>query len=168
MARARYTENRTLKRDAGVGGTASRPIVVEEEAEPEEDDDTGRIGELIRLAEELGYPQDEDAYDMGRIAELLRLAEELGPMPEEDVELEEGQAAYHSHKTPLFDAWGPIDMTEEEAELYSQAADEAEAAYYRRQASQAKAVEASKGKEVVVEDSESEDELLTQWCTQFD
>jgi hypothetical protein len=142
MARARYTENRTVKRDAGVGATASRPIVVEEEAEPEEDDDTGRIGELIRLAEELGYPQ--------------------------DVEVEEGQAAYHSHKTPLFDAWGPTDMTEEEAELYSQAADEAEAAYYRREASQANTVEASKGKEVVVEDSESEDELLTQWCTQFD
>jgi hypothetical protein len=136
--------------------------VVDEEAEPEEDDDTGRIGELIRLAEELGYPQDEDAYDMGRIAELLRLAEELGPMPEEDV------AAYQSHKTPLFDSWGPTDMTQEEAELYSQAADEAEAAYYRRQASEAKSVEATKGKEVVVEDPESEDELLTQWCTQFD
>jgi hypothetical protein len=59
-------------------------------------------------------------------------------------------------------------MTQEEAELYSQVADEAEAAYYQRQASQAKAVEATKGKEVVVEDSESEDELLTQWCTQFD
>jgi hypothetical protein len=29
---------------------------VEEEAEPEEDDDTGRIGELIRLAEDLCYP----------------------------------------------------------------------------------------------------------------
>jgi hypothetical protein len=170
-------ENRTLKRDVGVGGTTSRPIMVEEEAKPEEDDDTRRIGELIRLAEELGYPQDEDAYDMGRIAELLRLTEELGPMPEEDGDafvtrpvrdLKEGQAAYHSQKTLLFDAWGPTDMTEEEAELYSQAVEEAEAAYYRRQASQAKAVEVSKGKEVVVEDSESEDELLTQWCTQFD
>jgi hypothetical protein len=170
-------EKRTLEQDAGVGGTASRPIVVEEEAEPEEDDDTGRIGELIHLAEELGYPQDKDAYDMRRIAELLRLVEELGPMPEEDGDafvtgpvrdLEEGQAAYHSQKTPLFDAWGPTDMTEEEAELYSQATEEAEVAYYRRQASQAKAVEASMGKEVVVEDSESEDELLTQWCTQFD
>jgi hypothetical protein len=87
--------------------------MVEEEAEPEEDDDTRRIGELIRLAEELGYPQDEDAYDMGRIAELLRLAEELGPMLEEDGDafvtepvrdLEEDQVAYHSQKTPLFDA----------------------------------------------------------------
>jgi hypothetical protein len=56
VARARYTEKRTLERDAGVGGTASRPIVVEEEAEPKEDDDTRRIGELIRLAEDLGYP----------------------------------------------------------------------------------------------------------------
>jgi hypothetical protein len=107
VARARYAEKRTLERDAGVGGTASRPIVVKEEAEPEEDDDTGRIGELIRLAEDLGYPQDEDAYDMGRIAELLRLAEELGPMPGEDgdafftgpiKDLEEGQATYHSQK----------------------------------------------------------------------
>jgi hypothetical protein len=128
MARARYT--------------ASRPIVVDEEAEPEEDDDTGRIGELIRLAEQLGY--------------------------QEDVAVHEAQAAYQSQQTPLFDSWGPTDMTQEEAELYSQAADEAEAAYYRRQASEAKSVEASKGKEVVVEDSESEDELLTQWCTQFD
>jgi hypothetical protein len=128
MARARYT--------------ASRPIVVDEEAEPEEDDDTGRIGELIRLAEQLGY--------------------------QEDVAVHEPQAAYQSQQTPLFDSWGPTDMTQEEAELYSQAADEAEAAYYRRQASEAKSVEASKGKEVVVEDSESEDELLTQWCTQFD
>jgi hypothetical protein len=59
-------------------------------------------------------------------------------------------------------------MTEEDAELYSQAVEEAEVAYYRRQASQAKAVEASMDKEVVVEDSEFEDELLTQWCTQFD
>jgi hypothetical protein len=64
VARARYADKRTLERDAGVGGTASRPIVVEEEAEPEEDDDTRRIGELSRLAEDLGYPQDEDAYDM--------------------------------------------------------------------------------------------------------
>jgi hypothetical protein len=107
VARARYAEKRTLERDAGVGGTASHSIVVEEETEPEADDDTGRIGELIRLAEDLGYPQDEDAYDMGRIAELLCLAEELGPMPKEDGDvfvtgpvrdLEEGQAAYHSQR----------------------------------------------------------------------
>jgi hypothetical protein len=56
VTRARYAEKRTLERDAGVGGTASCPIVVEEEAELEEDDNTGRIGELIRLAEDLGYP----------------------------------------------------------------------------------------------------------------
>jgi len=84
VGHARYTEKRTLHRDAGVGGTASRPIVVEEEAEPEEDDNTGRIGELIHLAEDLGYPQDEDDYNMGRIAELLRLVEELGLMPGDD------------------------------------------------------------------------------------
>ena len=46
--------------------------------------------------------------------------------------------------------------------------EEAEADYYERQASEAKAAEASMGKEAVVDDWESEDELLTQWCTQFD
>jgi len=54
VGHAKYTENKILGWDARVGGTTSRPIVVEEEAEPEEDDDTGRIGELIRLAEDLG------------------------------------------------------------------------------------------------------------------
>jgi len=59
-------------------------------------------------------------------------------------------------------------MTEEEGQLYSQVAEEAEIAYYERQASEAKAAEASMGKEVVVDAWESEDEFLTQWCTQFD
>jgi len=59
-------------------------------------------------------------------------------------------------------------MTEKEGHLYSQAAEEAEAAYYERQASEAKAAKASMSKEVVVDDWESKDELLTQWCTQFD
>lgn len=169
MGRAKYAENMILGREAAVGGTASRPIVVEEEAEAEEDDDTGRIGDLIRLAEELGYPQDEHDYEMGRIGDLLRLAEEgeaSGPMPVGA--LEEGEAAYHNQKTSVYDSWWPTDMTEEEGQLYSQAAEEAEAAYYERQASEAKAAEASMGKEAVVDDWESEDELLTQWCTQFD
>jgi len=58
--------------------------VVEEEAKPEEDDNTRRKGDLIRLAEDLGYPQDEHDYEMGRIGELLRPAEEgeaSEPMP---------------------------------------------------------------------------------------
>jgi hypothetical protein len=133
VGRAKYAENMILGRDGAVGGTASRPIVVEEEAEAEEDDDTGRIGDLIRLAEELGYPEEK-----------------------------------HDQKTSVYHSWWPTDMTEEEGQLYSQAAEEAEAAYYERQASEAKAAEASMGKEVVVDDWESEDELLTQWCTQFD
>jgi len=143
--------------------------VVEEEAEAEEDDDARRIGDLIRLAEDLGYPQDDHDYKMGRIGELLRLAEEgeaLGPMPVGG--LEEGEAAYHNQKGPVFDSWWPADMIEEEGQLYSQAAEEAEAAYYERQACEAKAAQASMGKEAVVDDWESEDELLTQWCTQFD
>ncbi|XP_021315211.1 uncharacterized protein LOC110434808 [Sorghum bicolor] len=169
VGRAKYAENMILGREAAVGGTASRPIVVEEEDEAEEDDDTGRIGDLIRLAEELGYPQDEHDYEMGRIGDLLRLAEEgeaSGPMPVGA--LEEGEAAYHNQKTSVYDSWWPTDMTEEEGQLYSQAAEEAEAAYYERQASEGKAAEASMGKEVVVDDWESEDELLTQWCMQFD
>jgi len=103
---------------------------------------------------------------MARIGELLRLAEEgeaSGPM--HVGALEEGEAAYHIQKTPVFDSWWPTDMTEEEGQLYSHAAEEVEAAYYERHASEAKAVEASMGKEVVVDDWKSKDELLTQWCT---
>jgi hypothetical protein len=49
--------------------------------------------------------------------------------------------------------------------LLSQAADEAEATYYRRQVDQGNAGEASHNNEVVVEDWYSDDELLTQYVS---
>ena len=47
----------------------------------------------------------------------------------------------------------------------SQAVDEAEAVYYRRQAEQGNAGEPSHSNEVVVEDCYSDDELLTQYVS---
>ena len=51
----------------------------------------------------------------------------------------------------------------EENTFLSQAADEAEAAYYRRKAGQSNAGEPSHSNRVVVEDWYSDDELLTQY-----
>jgi hypothetical protein len=47
----------------------------------------------------------------------------------------------------------------------SQAADEAEAAYYRRQADQGNAGQRSHNNEVVIDDWYSDDELLTQYVS---
>ena len=53
----------------------------------------------------------------------------------------------------------------EENTFLTQAAGEAEAAYYRRQADQGNAGEPSHSNEVVVEDWYSNDELLTQYVS---
>ena len=53
----------------------------------------------------------------------------------------------------------------EENAFLSQAADEVEAAYYRRKADQGNAGEPSHSNEVVVEDWYSDDELLTQYVS---
>jgi hypothetical protein len=50
-------------------------------------------------------------------------------------------------------------------DMFSQAADDSEAAYYSRQADQGHAGEPSHSKEVVVEDWYSDDELLTQYVS---
>ena len=55
--------------------------------------------------------------------------------------------------------------TVEENMFLSQAADEAEAAYYMRQAGQSNTVEPSHNNRVVVEDWYSDDELLTQYVS---
>ena len=54
---------------------------------------------------------------------------------------------------------------EEENAFLSQDTDEAEAAYYRRQANQGNAGEPSHSNEVVVKDWYSDDELLTQYVS---
>ena len=57
-------------------------------------------------------------------------------------------------------------MNEVEENMFlSQAADEAEAAYYRRQANQSNTGEPSHINEVLVEDWYSDDELLTQYVS---
>jgi hypothetical protein len=53
----------------------------------------------------------------------------------------------------------------EENTFLSQATDEAEAAYYRRQVDQGNVGEPSHSNEVVVEDWYSDDELLTQYVS---
>ena len=54
---------------------------------------------------------------------------------------------------------------EEENAFFSQATDEAEAAYYRRKADQSNASDPSHSNRVVVEDWYSDDELLTQYVS---
>ena len=60
----------------------------------------------------------------------------------------------------------PSHMNEEEENAFlSQAADEAEAAYYRRKADQGNAGDPSHSNRVVVDDCYSDDELLTQYIS---
>ena len=76
--------------------------------------------------------------DTGRLSELIALAE-VGLQAEEDDD------AFFTQAT--------------------KAADEAEAAYYRRQAGQSNVGEPSHNNRVVVEDWYSDDELLTQYVS---
>ena len=58
-------------------------------------------------------------------------------------------------------------MNEAEENMFlSQAADEAEAAYYRQQVDQGNVGESSHSNRVVVEDWYSDDELLTQYVSE--
>ena len=81
---------------------------------------------------------DEDEDDTARLSELIALAE-AGLQAEEDDDVFFTQA--------------------------TEAADEAEAAYYRRQTDQGNAGEPSHSNEVVVEDWYSGNELLTQYVS---
>ena len=103
----------------------------------EAEDDIGRLSELIVLAE-AGLQADEAENDTGRLSELIALAE-VGLQAEEDDDALFTQAV--------------------------EAADEAEAAYYKRQAGQSNAGEPSHSNRVVVEDWYSNDELLTQYVS---
>ena len=89
----------------------------------EDEDDTGRLSELIALAE-AGLQGKEDEDDTGRLSELIALVE-VGLQAEEDDD------AFFTQATS--------------------ATDEAEAAYYRQQAGQSNAGDPSHSNRVVVE-----------------
>ena len=59
-----------------------------------------------------------------------------------------------------------LQAEEDDDAFFTQAADEAEAAYYRRKADQGNAGEPSHSNKVVVEDWYLDDELLTQYVSE--
>ena len=144
----------------------------------EDEEDTSKLRELIALAE-AGLQAKEDEDDTGRLSELIALAE-VGLQAEEDddafftqaAEATDGaEAAYYRQQTDQGNVGEPSHMsqTEEDAFLTQaiEAAGEAEVAYYRRQADQDNAGEPSHSNEVVVEDWYSDDELLTQYVSDY-
>ena len=136
VARARYEEKKLDAHRSRAGRTVQSSIVLCDDGD-EDEDDTGRLSELIALAE-AGIQAQEADDDTDRLSELIALAE-VGLQAEEDDDAFFTQAAA--------------------------AADEAEAAYYRRQAGESNAVEPSRSNRVVVEDWYSDDELLTQYVS---
>ena len=72
MAHARYEEKLDEHRSR-VGRTVQSPIVLSDE-EDEDEDDIGRLSELIALAE-VGLQAQEAEDDTGRLSELIALAE---------------------------------------------------------------------------------------------
>ena len=118
----------------------------------EAEDDTGRLNELIALAEAgLQAEEDDDAF-FTQVAEAV----------------DEAEAAYDRWHGGQSNAGEPSHINEEENTFLSQAADEAEAAYYRRKADQGNAGEPSHSNKVVVEDWYSDDELLTQYVSDWE
>ena len=136
LARARYEEKKLDEHRSRVGRTVQSPIVLSDEGD-EDEGDTSRLSELIALAE-VGLQAVEDENDTDRLSELIALAE-AGLQAEEDDDVFFTQAAA--------------------------VVDEAEAAYYKRQAGESNAVEPSRSNRVVVEDWYSDDELLTQYVS---
>ena len=103
MARARYEEKKLDEHRSRAGRTVQSPIALSDQGD-EDEDDTGRLSELIALAE-AGLQAEEAEDDTGRLSELIALAE-VGLQAEEDDDMFFTQAVV--------------------------AADKAEAAYYRR------------------------------------
>ena len=99
---------------------------------------------------------DEAEGDTARLSELIALAE-VGLQAEEA----EDDTARLSELIALAEAG--LQVEEDDDTFFTQAVDEAEAAYYRRQAGQSNAGEPSHSNRVVVEDWYSDDELLTQY-----
>ena len=107
MARARYVEKKLHEHRTRAGRTVQSSIVLSDEGD-EDEDDTARLSDLIAVAE-ASLQAEEVEYDTGRLSELIALAE-AGLQAEDDEEAFFSQAA--------------------------EAADEAEAAYYKRQEDQ--------------------------------
>ena len=122
VARARYEEKLDDHRSRA-GRTVQSPIVLSDEGD-EDEDDTGRLSELIALAE-AGMQAKDDDDDTGRLSELIALAE-TGLQAEDDDD------AFFTQAT--------------------EAADEAEAAYYMRKADQGNVGDPIHSNRVMVED----------------
>ena len=73
LARARYEEKKLDEHRSRVGRTVHSPIVLSDEGD-EDEDDTGRLSELIALAE-AGLQAQEAKDDIGRLSKLIALAE---------------------------------------------------------------------------------------------
>ena len=117
----------------------------------EVEDDTGRLSELIALAETgLQTEEDDDAFFTQTVEAT-----------------DEAEAAYYRRQTDQGNAGEPSHMNQTEEDTFlthaTEATGEAEAAYYRRQADQGNTGEPSHSSKVVVEDWYSDDELLTQY-----
>ena len=72
VARARYEEKKLDEHRTRAGRTVQSPIVLSNEGDKDEDD-TGRLSELIALAE-AGLQAEEAEDDTGRLSELIVLA----------------------------------------------------------------------------------------------
>ena len=136
MARARYEEKKLDGHRSRAGHTVQSPIVLSDDGD-EDENDTGRLSELIALAE-AGLQVDEAKDNTTRLIELIALAE-AGLQAEEDDDAFFTQAV--------------------------EAVDEAKATYYRQHVGQSNAGEPSHSNKVVVEDWYSDNELLTQYVS---
>jgi len=99
------------------------------------DGHSSRAGRTVQSLIVLSDEGDEDEDDTARLSELITLAE----------------AGLHAK--------------EDDDAFFTQAADEAKAAFYRQQTDQGNAGEPSHSNRVVVEDWYSDDELLTQYVS---
>ena len=75
VAHARYEEKKLDEHRSRAGRTIQLPIVLSDEGGKDEDD-TGRLSELIALAE-AGLQTEEAEDDTGRLSELIALAESV-------------------------------------------------------------------------------------------
>jgi len=159
VAHARYEEKKLDGHRSRAGRTVQSPIVLCDDGD-EDEDDTGRLSELIALAE-AGIQAQEADDDTGRLSELISLAE--AGIQAQEADDDTGRL---SELIALAEAG--LQAEEDDDAFFTQAAaaaDEAEAAYYKRQAGESNAVEPSHSNRVVVEDWYSDDELLTQYVS---
>ena len=133
MVHASYEENKFDEHRTRAGRTVQSSIVLSDVGD-EDKDDTDRLSELIALAE-VGLQAEEAEDDTGRLSELIALAE-AGLLTQEDDDkffTQAAEAAYDRQHDGKSKAGEPSHMNEEEENAFMpQAADEAEAAYYRR------------------------------------